>query len=201
MDNREALSACLAALAAGDQKAGDRIVELCSNRFRAMAHRMLGRFPAVRRHDDTDDVFQGAALRLHRALSQMAERRESPRSLMALAATQIHRELVDLQRRNTRASSYAANHDTNVYQASGSARFFVDAIPVEEESMDRWEQFHAAIAALPADQREVFQMAWYLGADQKTIAGVIGCSERTVRSYWLEAREAVKSVLDGGRPK
>jgi len=201
MDTSEALNACLQRLSTGDPQAGDRILEICSTRLREMAHRMLGRFPTVRRHDDTDDVFQGAVLRLHRALGQMAAGRESPRSVMALAATQIRRELIDLARRNAGASSYAANHDTNVREAAGGDRHFVDEVAVEDESLERWEQFHAAIAALPAEEMEVFQLAWYLGADQQTIANVVGCSERTVRSNWLRARESVKTALAEGRPE
>lgn len=200
-DTNDALTACLDRLAAGDPLAGDRIIELCSGRLREMAHRMLGHFPTVRRHDDTDDVFQGAALRLHRALGQMAANRESPRSVLALAATQIRRELVDLARRNAAASSYAANHDTNVWEAAGKPRHVVEQVAVQDEGLDRWEHFHTVIAALPPEELEVFQLAWYLGADQKTIATVIGCSERTVRSLWLRARESVKAALAGGRPE
>lgn len=201
MDTSEALNACLQRLATGDPQAGDRILEICGVRLREMAHRMLGRFPTVRRHDDTDDVFQGAVLRLHRALGQLAASRESPRSVMALAATQIRRELIDLARRNAGAGAYAANHDTNVWETAGKARHYVEEVAVEDESLDRWEQFHEAIAALPAEEMEVFQLAWYLGADQKTIANVVGCSERTVRSHWLRARESVKTALAGGRPE
>jgi DNA-directed RNA polymerase specialized sigma24 family protein len=91
------LTACLERLAAGDLLARDTIIELCAERLRVLAHRMLSRFPNVRRWDDTDDVFQNAAMRLHRALGQMSI--ESPRSVMALAATQIQRELIDLARR------------------------------------------------------------------------------------------------------
>ena len=68
MDTDDALDACLARLAAGDVAARDRIIELCGERLRLLAHRMLRRYPTVRRYDDTDDVFQNAAMRLHRAL-------------------------------------------------------------------------------------------------------------------------------------
>ena len=53
---------------------------------------------------------------------------------------------------------------------------------------------------LPLEQREVFQFVWYLGADQKTIAALLDCSERTVKTRWREAREAVRNDLDGKRP-
>ena len=140
--------------------------------------------------------------RLHRALGQMAATGEPPRELMALAATQIHRELVDLARRNARAGSYAANHDTNVVaSADGPPRFLVDDVAAADVPLDRWEQFHAAIAALPDRLREVFQLVWYLGADQKTFARLLEGSERTVKSRWRDARERVRAALGGASPR
>ena len=50
------------------------------------------------------------------------------------------------------------------------------------------------------DQREIFQLVWYLGADQKTIASLLDISERTVKSRWREAREAVRAALGGQAP-
>ena len=199
-DPNDSLQECLVRLEAGDLSARDRIIELCADRLRVLAHRMLGRFPGVRRYDDTDDVFQGAALRLHRALGQLAAERQSPRSLMALAATQIHRELIDLARRNSGPTSYAANHGTNVARGTESGRYFIDEAATPDEPLDRWELFHATVDRLEPRQKEAFYLVWYLGADQKTIARLLGCSERTVKSYWREARDAVKAALENERP-
>jgi len=201
LDAEDSLQENLRRLEQGDPEARDRIIELCADRLRVLSHRMLGRFPGVRRHDDTDDVFQGAAMRLHRALGQLAEERQSPRSLMALAATQIHRELVDLARRNAGPTSYAANHGTNVARGTESGRYFVDAAETTDEPLERWELFHAAVNRLDPRQKETFHLVWYLGADQKTIARLLGCSERTVKTYWREARDAVKAALENERPE
>jgi len=197
------LSACLDRLAEGDLAARDTIIEVCADRLRTLAHRMLTRFPNVRRWEDTDDVFQNAALRLHRALGQMTL--DSPRSIMALAATQIHRELIDLARRHAGPASFAANHATRLGSTARSGvgatpHPIVDAVaPAEPE--DRWTQFHDAINSLPGELREVFQLVWYLDADQKTVARLLGCSERTVKSRWREAREAVRAALGGQTPE
>jgi RNA polymerase sigma factor (sigma-70 family) len=193
------LAACLATLAAGDLSARDRIIELVSDRLRVLAHRMLVRFPKVRRWDDTDDVFQNAALRLHRALGDVAI--ESPRSIMALAATQLHRELIDLARKHGGPMSFAANHATQAPgTAGGPTPAGIEAAAAADDSLERWTQFQEAIAALPAELREVFHLVWYLDTDQKTIARLLDCSERTVRSRWREARAAVKAALDGTPP-
>jgi RNA polymerase sigma-70 factor (ECF subfamily) len=201
MHDAAEVSRLFAALVQGDLAARERLVETCSERLRHLTRKILQTYPGVRRYDDTDDVFQGAVIRLHRALGQMAVAGESPRSLMALGAVQIHRELVDLARRYTRQSSYEANHGTNVFDSGDGPRHFVDEAAIPDESVDRWELFHAAVEQLAPEQKEVFRLVWYLGADQKTIAAVMGCSERTVKNYWRQAREAVKAALDGERPE
>ena len=196
-----ALAECLQRLERGDLTVRDRIIELCSSRLHALAHRMLGRFPRVRRWEDTDDVFQNAAMRLHRALGGM--QLDSPRSIMALAATQLHRELIDLARRHAGPSSYAANHGTNVMPQAATddgPEQYIDNRPASDTNLDRWTLFHEAIGNLPEDEREVFHLVWYLGADQKTIASLLDCSERTVKSRWRSAREAVRDALDGKPP-
>lgn len=196
-----AMSECLQRLGRGDLSARDRIIELCSDRLRALAHRMLGRFPGVRRWEDTDDVFQNAAMRLHRALGDT--NLDAPRSIMALAATQLQRELVDLARRYSGPFSHAANHGTNVMPRTAGEDgpdHHVDHRPADDTNLDRWTLFHEAIARLPDDEREVFHLVWYLGADQKTIAALLNCSERTVKYRWKSAREAVRAALDGQPP-
>ena len=197
------LTTCLERLAAGDLTARGEIIEVCADRLWVLAHRMLSRFPKVRRWNDTDDVFQNAAMRLHRALGQVPI--DSPRSIMALAATQSHRELIDLARRYAGPSSFAANHATGAGHPgplSGSAAPpGIADTPEPADSLERWTQFHEAIAALPAEPREVFHLVWYLDADQKTIAALLGCSERTVKTRWREAREAVRAALEGQPPE
>lgn len=197
-----AVADCLARLAAGDLAARDRILELCSARLRVLASRMLDRFPKVRRWDETDDVFQNAALRLHRALAEV--RPTSPRAVMALAATQLHRELLDLARRYAGPESPARHQETNLVRGGGDPD--VPALHVEravapEPTLDRWSLFHEAIAHLPEEGRETFHLVWYLGADQKTIARLLDCSERTVRDRWRAARTRVRAALDGRPPE
>ena len=198
MDDDAALAESVARLAAGDLSARERILERCGARLRLLARRMLRRFPEVHRHDDTDDVFQQAALRLHDALGDMTRRGETPRSIMALAATQVRRTLLDLARRNRGPWSHAANHDTNVDAGGGHhvERLTDSAV----EPLDRWEAFHAAVESLPDEQREVVLLAWYRGADQRSIATMAGCSERTVRSRWRQARERLRTALASEPP-
>jgi RNA polymerase sigma factor (sigma-70 family) len=201
VDDTAPVTQVLASLASGDPSAQDRLIDAWTARLRHLTHKLLRNYPGVRRYDDTDDVFQGAIMRLHRALGQMASAGESPRSMMALGAIQIHRELVDLTRRYAAAASYQANHGTNVFHDTSGARHFVDEAAVIDEPLDRWERFHQAVEGLGPEPKEVFRLVWYLGADQKTIAAIMECSERSVKNYWRQAREAVRAALDGERPQ
>ncbi len=194
------IAGCLEEIASGNLEARNRVFELCGERLYVLARRMLSRFPRVRRWNDTDDLFQAAALRLHRALAKTQP--ESARGLLALAGTQMHRELVDLARRYSGQGAYEANHETNVIgeDDSGRPRHAVDQAPDRAEPLERWTAFHQAVEQLPPDAREVFDLVWYMGASQETAAVVIGCSPRTVKSRWRQARVAVKAALGGRSP-
>lgn len=204
MDSDDTLSGeladCLDRLAAGDPAARDRIVEVSQARLRVLAHRLLQRFPQVRRWEETDDVLQNASLRLHRALAAIQP--GSTRELLALAARQIHRELIDLARKHAGPRAYGGNQGTNVAPAQGDCppRHHVDLAAAPDERLDRWGAFHDAVCSLPAADREVFDCVWYMGCDQRTAARLLDCSERTVKSRWRSAREAVRAALDGTPP-
>jgi len=194
------IAVCLDEIASGNLEARDRVFELLSERLYLLARRMLSRYPRVRRWNDTDDVFQAAAMRLHRALADTQP--ESVRGLLALAGTQMHRELIDLARRYTSQGAYEANHGTNVIgeDDSGRALHAVDHASQEQEPLDRWSAFHKAVEQLPAEAREVFDLVWYMGASQETAASVVGCSTRTIKTRWRQARIAIKRALDDQHP-
>jgi RNA polymerase sigma factor (sigma-70 family) len=194
------LTDCLGGLASGDKQARARILEICDARLRQLSRRLLGRFAKVRRWDDTDDVAQNAAIRLYRALE--STKPSSPKGLMSLMATQIQRELIDLARKHSGPMAYGANHGTNAYLLGDRHILLVDETPDQsaaddnEIPLERWESFHAAVNALPEDQREVFRLAWYLGLDQAAIARTTGQSLRTVARRWQEARAAVATTVE-----
>lgn len=195
----EIVEGCLRDLAAGDDSARHRILEVCDRRLRALAHRLLGGFGRVRRWDDTDDVSQNAAIRLYRALGDMVP--GSARELLGLMALQIQRELLDLARKHAGPTSFAANHETNVRLGVDGPVFFVDEAEDAEGAVPdalhgRWEAFHAAVEALPAEEREVFRLVWYLGLEQDEAATTLGCSTRTLRRRWKDAKERIRATLE-----
>ena len=192
---------CLRDLAVGDDTARERILELCQERLRHLTQRMLRGFPSVKRWEDTDDVYQNAILRLYRCLGEVTI--ESPREIMALAATQIHRELIDLARHHAGPMSFGANHVTGSHPIDdhSNSRHPQDERHDTATTIDRWTRFHQAVEMLSSEQKEVFQLVWYLGADQKTIADLVGCSVRTVKNRWRGARESIRATLNDEPPE
>jgi RNA polymerase sigma factor (sigma-70 family) len=192
---------CLSRLAANDPSARDELMAIASDRMRGIAHRMLRTFPAVRRWEQTDDVSQNAALRLYRALSQIKPR--DPRGFIGLCAVQVRRELLDLTRKHAGLESYAANHETNVHRVDGRDIHKIDVHADGGEPLDhlaRWTRLHEAAASLPIEEREVFDLAWYMGLTQKEIGSLLGCSVRTVKRRWESAKILIVKAVEGDVP-
>jgi RNA polymerase sigma factor (sigma-70 family) len=188
-------------LAAGDAGVREDVIGWACERMCEIAHRMLPAFPAVARWEQTDDVVQNAALRLDRALRDIVP--ADARGLVGLAATQVRRELLDLARKYRGPESYGANHETNYQRLEGEMRAKVDdaALPVESDDiLDRWTRLHSAAGELPEEEREVFHLCWYLGLKQDEIAGVLGCSVRTVKRRWETAKHLLAAAMPGEKP-
>lgn len=171
-------------------------------RMQTLASRMIRGFPTVRRWDDTADVVQAAALRLHRALGDVELR--DPRHLLRLTALQIRRELLDLARKYASPESFAAHHETNALVTADGLVMQVDrAADRVDDPIDRlesWTRLHDAVAALPDQERELFDLVWFMGATQHDIATLTGSSPRTVRRRWEEIKRRLVAVLGGDIP-
>lgn len=171
----------------------EELFEIAYARMESLAHRMIRGFPQVRRWDDTSDVLQAAALRLHRALAAVDVQDE--RHLLRLCAVQIRRELLDLARKYTSPESFASHHETNSFVTEDGVMMRVeqsqDAAIESCEQLEPWTRLHAVIATLSTEDREIFDLVWFLGATQHEVAAMTGSSERTVRRQW----EAIKRRL------
>jgi RNA polymerase sigma factor (sigma-70 family) len=201
-DDEQRIRCTLERLSAGDQTAREDLIVWACERMREIAHRMLRTFPTVRRWDETDDVVQNAGMRLDRALRHTVPL--DARGLVGLAATQVRRECLDLAKKHRGPESYGANHETNYRRADGELRAKVDDASDDQEPMealDRWTRLHAAADALPAEEREVFHMCWYLGLKQEEIAQLMGCSIRTVKRRWESAKQLLAETAPEDQPE
>ena len=191
----------------GDDLASQRgaisvLVSAAIEHMRTVAHRMLRRFPQVRRWEETDDVVQGAALRLTRALESVAP--HDARHFLNLMAMQVRRELIDLARRYGGVESFAQHHETNAIQIDGRhvlhSDLASDPVPKDAESENLWGRFHEAAESLDEESRELFSLVWYLGLNQEQAALALGCSVRTVARRWDVLKRQLVNRMDGQSP-
>ena len=184
----------------GNEEAYGELLHAASERLLKLTRKMIGGFPRVRRWEATDDVFQTAAMRLYRSLSEVQP--ESVRDFFGLATTQIRRTLIDLARHHYGPEGQGAKHHTD-----GDGKAADDGVlrqqagdSLSPESLDEWVQFHEAVERLPEQEREVFQLLWYGGLQQQEAAALIGVSIPTVQRRWYQAQHALGVALRGELP-
>lgn len=180
----------LADLQRGDPAAADDLIAETYDRLRQLASRILADYPGIRCWEETDDVWQTAAIRFHRALSEAAP--ESPLHFFRLAAQQIRRTLIELARKFNGPSGLATNHKTNhvgeeFEPISRRHRAAIDDTNDPFKLAD-WAEFHDQIGRLPDSEREMFDLLWYNGLPQAEAAELLGIDVRNVKRRWRSAR-------------
>lgn len=194
----------LVRLQAGDDSARDELIRHTVQRLETRAHQMLRGFPRLQRWEQTGDVLQNALLRLHRALADVQP--TSVEHLLALGATQIRRELLDLARHHFGKEGDAAHHATDGGGQTTGGSPKADAVAgaadgSEPASLEAWTAFHEQAQALPATEKQIVDMLYYQDLSQAEAAGVLGLSVRTVKARWQSARMKLHEALAGQWPE
>ena len=192
---------CLDRLKAGDAAAKEELFRAGMDRLRLCTRRMLRNYPGVRRWEDTDDVLQNALIRLNRGMEEVSL--TSTLDFLYFAAAQIRRELIDLARRHSAQKSLGANHATpHARHVEGFVEAQPDHLTKEDPaSMLRWSEFHERIAALPSEEREVFDLLWYHGMSQEEAAALLEVSTRTIKRRWRSGRLRLHEAMGNELPE
>ncbi len=169
------------------------------HRLTVLARRMLRGFPGVSRWEQTDDVVQNAMIRLDRALRTVAP--TTAAGFLRLATVQIRRELIDLARHYSGALGLGTHHrDAPNPIDSGEAGEDPSDWADDPCKLAAWTEFHRQAAALPEDDRAVFDLLWYQGLTQAEAAAVLGVSDRTIGRRWFSARSRLNDILGDDLP-
>jgi len=179
---------------AGDRAAENLLIRAILGRFQKLARRMLNRFPDLRYAEQTGDVVQESLIRLLRALKAVSP--PTTRDFFNLAAEQIRRQLLDLARHHRNRRAFPLNLPDD---SSADGPTPTDPGP-HHDDLDLWAQFHAAVADLPPERREVMGLAFYHGWTQAQIAELFGVDERTIRRRWQAACRTLDQALGGHLP-
>ncbi len=184
-----------AAASSNDSTDFNRVWELVADRLVILTRRMLLHYPRLHRWEETDDVFQTAAMRLHRSLREVKP--DSSARFWALAMTQVRRTLIDLSRHHFGCLGDGANEVSCDYSSIDGLRHdhISRASSNEPITLDDWTQFHQAVERLPDDDRDVFQLTWYAGMSQNEIAMMLQVSVPTVQRRLYRARLQLHEFL------
>jgi RNA polymerase sigma-70 factor (ECF subfamily) len=186
----------------GDETARGELLQCADERLRSLARKMLRAYPRVHRWEETDDVLQNAALRLHRTLGEITP--ATPRDFFRMAALNIRRELLDLAKHYFGPLGHGTKHASGgPDDSSAGERAPADRgdLSTEPSRLAAWGEFHEQIGALPEEEREVFDLLWYQGLNQAEAAELLGVSERTIKRRWQAARLRLHEALHGEMPE
>jgi RNA polymerase sigma-70 factor (ECF subfamily) len=124
---------------------------------------------------------------------------ESSERFLSLAAVQMRRVLIDLTRHYRRVH---ASHQTPGPDPEGPGPGVETQPAPEGEPGDllAWEEFHRLVDQLDEAERQVVDLLWYHGLSKEEAAAELGCSARTVRRHWQNARLRLYEAFGGEFP-
>ena len=115
--------------------------------------------------------------------------------------SQIRRTLIDLARHHFGPEGLGANHHSDGKAADdGRLKHLADNRSTGPQTLQQWAEFHEAVEQLPAPTREVFEMIWYGGLEQATVAEWLDVSVPTVQRRWYQAQHLLYLQTGGQSP-
>jgi RNA polymerase sigma-70 factor (ECF subfamily) len=195
MSDRDSLhlQGCLERLQQGDESARKDLLDGACDRLVGLARVMFRDYPRLRRWEETGDVLQNALIRLDRALQTI--RPPTLRDFYRLATLEIRRELIDLARHHFGPHGDAGRHHSGSGVTDSAGNSSMDAT-----RLDVWSEFHRQVAALPEEEREVFDLLYYQGLGHTEAAGVLDVHPRTVKRRFHAASLKLHEALGGNLP-
>lgn len=191
-DSASQLVAVVDRVRQGDPAARRELLDAACDRLRRLAaHILSGSFPTLRGRHEVDSVVSETWLRLAKALESVEP--ESVEHFFRLAAQKVRQVLLDLIERDQRSRSHLA------FGLGDGSR---DAPDVGGQTYDparltAWTEFHHRVAALPDDERAVFEMHYYLDLPQSEIASALGLHPRAVSRLWVAAADKLADGVVG----
>jgi RNA polymerase sigma-70 factor (ECF subfamily) len=190
----------------GDAEARRRLLELTRDRLMGHARHFLhGRYVRLEPFEQTDDVVQQLYLKILQNQDRfwVNANGEPVRTLAEFfghTSAWMRDVLCDrLRKAYGRDDNRPAVLPLDGGSSDTGPRYELASSTLDGEKVQRWTEFHEAIARLPDELRAVFDLLWYQGMSQAEAAALLGIAVPTVKLRWMKARLQVQQAL-GGAP-
>lgn len=177
----------------GNAEAHAALLDHASDRLLRLTRKMFHDYPSLLRWEQTDDVYQNAMVRLHRALANV--RVESVRHFFNLATVQIRRELLDLVKHYYGPQGLGANHHTDHVPPDDAGGTVHDRASRPSDPLG-WSDFHNGVERLSEEDQEIVNLLFYEGLTQEEAARVLNTSVRTLKRRWEHVKYKIHEVLN-----
>jgi RNA polymerase sigma factor (sigma-70 family) len=112
-----------------------------------------------------------------------------------LAAHKIRQVLLDLADRQRRRAAQSGQFSGGDSDSAGFASLAGHTL--DPARLALWSEFHARVANLPEDERQVFELHYYLELPQTEIARILNLHPRKVSYLWIAGTQRLANDLDG----
>jgi RNA polymerase sigma factor (sigma-70 family) len=192
-DTNQDLQTLIERLRRGEADARRELIGRAYERLRRLAGAMFHRsFPALRDRHEVESVVHDACIRLVQALESVPT--PTVADFFRLAAHKIHQVLLDMVERQRRL---ALREQQQVRDSSQDQPPEPSDYSHNPADLALWSEFHARVAALPPEERDVFELHHYLDLPQAEIATLLGLHPRKVSRLWIAATEHLAETLPG----
>ena len=142
--------------------------------------------------DAAEDVHQEVWLSVYRGVASLAD----PRAFRTWLYRTTRHRAVDHLRRRRRERELVADLEADMVAERDETSAPADEDPLAAATPLAASEIAAALAALPAPQREVLVLRYQDGLGYAEIATVVGCSVGTVRSRLHHAKRRLHDVVE-----
>jgi RNA polymerase sigma factor (sigma-70 family) len=198
------LEGYLARAMSGDAAARQRLLEVTRDRLMRHARRHLhGSHARLEPFEQTDDVVQQLYLKILQNQDRfwVNAHGEPVRTLAEFfghSSAWMRDVLCDLLRKSYgRDDNRPAVLPLDGGRSGDGLRHEPASTTLDAEKVQRWTEFHEAVARLPDDLRVVFDLLWYQELPQAEAATLLGIAVPTVKLRWMKARLQVQQALAG----
>lgn len=170
-----------------DKDAKNAIIVQTLNRLERISRRMFHKFPSLQQSEETGDILHMLVLKLDKALSHVTP--DSVAGYFALVNLNLNWILKELARK-TKVSGVLKSTGMNDILNGVS-----DPYSGPKSNLE-WVDFFEILEKLSQENREVFDLIWLQGLDQKQAAKVLGISLRTLIRRWIKSKLEIRKLIN-----